>query len=153
MFLKNKISNTAVDKVMNIINKNKFFDVSNETYTQNGFQTGNIIHLFNDSLRKEILNKNNLYKDIFNMHYIHYIKNGSQGEHDHFSTEEYSFILYLNDSIGNTLFKNDIICPEKGLLVIFDSDLKHKSLNCNNKKILVGAIKAKNKRIIDEPIS
>ena len=145
MFLKNKTSSTTVDKVMKVLSKNKYQDFSKDTYTYNGFQTKNIVDLFNNTLKKEILNNNILHKDIFNIHYIEYFKNGSQGEHNHFNTEEYSFILYLNDSIGNTIFENDIISPEKGLLIIFDSHLKHSSTNCYNKRILVGAIKAKNK--------
>jgi|TARA_E500000318_G_scaffold75294_2_gene69887 hypothetical protein len=145
MLSKNKIENKIVNNIINIINKNKnkFFDTSHETATKNGFQTPNIVNLFDDSLKKQILNGHDFYKDIFHIHYIEYYQNGAQEEHDHFKTEEYSFILYLNDAIGNTFFENDVISPEKGLLVIFDSRLKHKSLNCYNKKILVGAIKEK----------
>ena len=140
-----KLENKTMSDINDIINKHKtnFEDQSHNTSTVNGFQSNNIEHLFNKDLKKRIINYNNLHKDIFHMHYIEYFEKGFQKEHNHQETEEWSFILYLNDAIGDTVFENFIFSPEKGLLVLFDSKLKHKGKKSFNKKILVGAIKKK----------
>mgnify|MGYP003624663283 FL=1 len=145
LFFKTKIKTSTVDKIINIINinKDKFSNVSNDTYTENGFQSSNIVNFFNEDLKKDILDNQCLYQDIFHLHYIEYGKLGFQKEHHHSSSEEYSFILYLNDSVGDTIFPHTRISPEKGLLVIFDSSLLHRAEESVNKKILVGAIKKK----------
>ena len=53
------------------------------------------------------------------------------------------FYIVFNDAIGDTVFENFIFSPEKGLLVLFDSKLKHKDKKSFNKKILVREIKKK----------
>jgi len=62
-------------------------------------------------------------------------------------TEQYSFVLYLNDSDGDTVFESPInknITPKKGRLVVFSSDIMHFGLQTfKNKKVLVGAINRK----------
>jgi hypothetical protein len=140
-----KIKDETVNKVTDIINKNKknFSDVSNGTTTQNGFQSSNIVSIFDNDLKKEMLDNQCLYQDIYHIHYIEYFNQGFQNKHNHFTSEEYSFILYLNDSVGDTIFSNKKISPEKGLLIIFDSSLDHAAEKSINKKVLVGAIKQK----------
>ena len=145
LFFKTKINNSIVDEIINIINinKDKFLNVSNDTYTVKGFQSNNIINFFDENLKKSMLDNQCLYQDVFHIHYIEYENSGFQKQHDHAKTEEYSFILFLNDSIGDTVFSHIRVSPEKGLLIIFDSKLPHKGEKSLNKKILVGAIKKK----------
>ena len=147
LFYTTKIKNKTVDKIVNLIEKKKinFIDESPATATVKGFQSKNIENIFDDTLKKQMLDNQCLYQDIFHIHYIEYFNQGYQEEHNHFNTEEYSFILYLNDSTGDTVFPHKTIQPKKGLLVIFDSRFMHKGKKSLNKKILVGAIKAKNK--------
>lgn len=145
LFFKTKINDSIIDKITDIINinKNKFLDTSSNTFTENGFQSNNIVSFFDEHLKKKMMDNQCLYQDIFWIHYIEYEKSGFQKEHNHLSTEEYSFILYLNDSVGDTVFPHTRISPEKGLLVIFDSSLLHRAEESINKKVLAGAIKKK----------
>jgi hypothetical protein len=149
MFFETIIEEKTVDEIMSVIQHNRNFleDKSNLTYTVNGFQSQNIVDLFTDSLKKSMLSNNCFYKDIFYIHYIEYKNGGYQKEHNHIITETYSFILYLNNAVGDTVFsKNNIrINPIKGKLIIFDSELDHYGEESTNKKILVGAIKSKEK--------
>ena len=84
------------------------------------------------------------YNRVFHIHYINYFEGGHQETHNHSKTERFSFILYLNDSDGETVFEEPIfkkIKPTKGLLVLFKADFLHcAEKSFNNKKILVGAI-------------
>lgn len=118
------------------------------TTTYNGYQTGNVLYptLKNNLLR--ILNHYfNLSKiDFFHMHLIEYMKEGYQDKHDHNKHEDISFILYLNDSDGDTIFHVDgkeiKEKPEKGKIILFDANIKHQALVSNlNKKVAVGGIK------------
>jgi len=148
MFYITKIDNNIVDKIVKVIDKYKwdFVDVSSETSTEQGFQSSNIINIFDDNLKKEMLDHQCLYQDIFHIHYLEYFNGGYQLNHNHLESEEYSFILYLNDAIGDTIFTHKRIKPQKGLLVIFDSSLNHSGDKSINKKILVGAIKQKKRK-------
>ena len=147
MFLEVKILDSVIDKI-NLILKNKNIKYEQLNHkdgsTVNGFQTKNIIEFFDEKLLKEILFFNDFDKKTFWIHYIEYLKNGYQKKHNHKDSEKYSFILYLNDSDGSTVFEEPIkksVKPTKGKLVLFSSDIIHyaeKSLN--NKKILVGGI-------------
>jgi hypothetical protein len=113
--------------------------------TVNGFQTENVVNFFTEEIKFKILNNYNLLKIIKHIHFIEYFYGGFQKEHNHEKTENYSFILYLNDSDGNTVFKlknEEIkITPEKGKIVFFDAKIFHYAeLSFKNKKIMVGAI-------------
>jgi hypothetical protein len=147
-YYETKIYNNIIDKINNIIDNNLIKNriETNKHSTHNGFQTHNIIDLFSENLLKEIVPVNNLYKDIFHIHYISYNKGGFQKLHNHIRTEKLSFILYLNDSDGNTVF-SDILkeaIPSKGKLIVFSSNLMHYSKpSYKNKKIIVGAISKK----------
>ena len=141
MFFKTKIPHKVVDLILDTININKQEITPDlENCTVKGFQTSNINHLFNNDLKKQILDNNCLYQDIFHIHYIEYSEGGFQLIHNHEQTEVYSFILYLNDAVGDTVFEHTRVSPEKGVLLIFDSRLKHSGEKSLNKKILVGAI-------------
>lgn len=146
-FYQTKIYSSTVDKVLDIINKNSFPDVSENTCTYNGYQTGNIINFFSPSLVEEILPLNNFSKKCFHFHYIEYFNGGHQKEHNHAKFENFSSILYLNDSDGDTVFGDPInksITPEKGTIVVFDAKIIHRGeQSFKNKKILVGGIERK----------
>jgi len=140
------ISLKVIDEIINIIETNKkhFIDVSSETCTNNGFQSQNIVNIFNLELLKKIISFNNFFEKTFHIHYIKYKNNGSQRRHNHASTEKYSFILYLNNSDGGTIFFkpiNKTIYPKKGKLIVFDSSIDHEgSSSFKEKQILVGAV-------------
>jgi len=146
-FYVTKVYDSVVDKILDIISKNNFVDESFYSATVNGFQTPNIIHLFPKELLQDILPVNNFYESLFHLHFINYKPGGSQNRHHHLMTEQYSFVLYLNDSDGDTVFESPInknITPKKGRLVVFSSDIMHFGLQTfKNKKVLVGAINRK----------
>jgi hypothetical protein len=115
------------------------------TATVNGFQTDNVVNFFTDEIKFKILNNYNLLRIIKHVHFIEYFNGGFQKEHNHKKTEKDSFILYLNDSDGETVFKFNSeetgIKPEKGKIIFFDSEIFHYALpSFLNKKIMVGAL-------------
>ena len=144
LFKQLQIKKETIDQIKSILNKHKFEDVSYNKCTKNGFQTDNIVDLFNENILKTILPINDFYKKIFWIHYIKYNENGYQTEHNHSKTEKYSFILYLNDSDGDTIFKKPInkrVIPKLGKLIFFNSSVLHKAEMSNKgKEILVGAV-------------
>ena len=124
--------------------KEKDLKVEN-TYTVNGFQSVNILAL---ASTKELSSRLLKYIDkklqLFHIHLIDYDEDGQPDSQDHKETEDYSFILYLNDSDGNTVFENVCeVSPKKGKLVLFKSDIKHYGKpTTTNKKVAVGALKS-----------
>ena len=136
---------------------------SGPTATYEGFQTPNVIEKIGPSILEDLskyfsdflLDRSNFYHtdDVFidHIHLIQYYKGGLQNAHDHFATEDYSFILYLNDADGDTKFhvRDEIINsrPEKGKLLIFDSFIWHSGEVSNEgKRVAVGALRVYNKR-------
>ena len=146
MFIEKNILKTTIKEINALIAKNNFEDVSEKTCTQHGFQTPNIVSLFNEELLQKILPIKDYYKEIFHLHYINYLSGGYQREHHHKSTEKYSFILYLNDSDGKTFFRFGKtffrkFVPKKGKLIFFNSSIFHGGeKSFKNKKVLVGAV-------------
>ena len=144
MFRVSYIDKTVIDEIIYILENNNIVSVNEETCTVKGFQTNNIINLFKTDLLEKILPEEDFYKKIFHLHYINYNLNGYQKEHNHIKTEKYSFILYLNNADGNTIFEEPIkksISPELGKLIFFSSDIWHRSeISTNGKKVLVGAV-------------
>jgi hypothetical protein len=147
MIFKTKVLNTTVDKLLKLLDQDLYpKDWSfKESCTNNGKQTENIISLIPKEILNEILFFNNFKEKLFHIHYIEYAQGGNQELHSHINTEKYSFILYLNDSDGDTVFLVDNkklnITPKKGTLVLFSSDIPHYALkSIKNKKVLVGAI-------------
>ena len=142
LFKEFSLPKETVDKILNIVQKYNGQDVSMYTSTQNGYQTDNIINLFDREILKEIEPD----REIFHIHYIKYNKGGFQLAHNHHKTENYSFIIYLNNSDGPTYLMDPInkkIYPETGKTIVFDARILHYGEKCKNqeKKILVGAIK------------
>jgi len=124
--------------------KEKNISVS-DTCTKKGFQTSNILdYEVPKELSKLIMKEIDKDLNLFHIHLIEYHNQGEQLPHDHKETEDYSFILYLNDSDGNTVFKNiGEISPKKGKLVFFKSDIWHFGRpSSQQKKIAVGALKS-----------
>jgi len=139
-----EIDKTTLNEVTKIIDSHQGINVSHTTCTENGFQSDNILHLFSDKILKKIVLINNLHKLIFHIHYIKYNRGGYQTEHIH-ENDEYSFILYLNDSDGNTVLGNPVnkkFSPKKGKIIIFSGKIVHYSEpSFKEKTVLVGAMK------------
>jgi len=147
LFKETNIPKKTVKEIISILQKHDYKNISDISHTKNGFQTPNIVSIFNQDMLKKILPFDNFYKKIFWIHYIRYYKNGYQTEHNHEKTEKYSFILYLNDSDGDTIFKKPVnkrVTPELGKLIFFDSNVLHRAEMSNkDKQILVGAVDEK----------
>lgn len=151
MFLQKKISKNVLKdlkKTIESINleKEKLLEI---TCTKNGYQSRNIFSFFKKSLLKKAINYKDFHKHVFHIHYIEYGKGGYQELHSHETTEEFSFIIYLNNADGNTFFHGVlkgrpaavVAKPEEGKIVIFSSHYGHEAKVSNkNKKVLVGAI-------------
>lgn len=84
--------------------------------------------------------------EIVHIHAIDYMQGGYQIPHTHMDTENFSFVLYLDDTESETLFwvNGDIkgFKSEKGKLLVFDSRLLHWATPTNTRKrVIVGACK------------
>lgn len=119
--------------------------VEKDCATMRGFQTKNIFGYPENYYLKPVI-ENMLPKklNLFHMHLIDYDPYGYQLKHNHATTEDYSFILYLNDAErGETVFGKDqtkIKC-EKNKMIVFKSDLWHYGKEClTRKKVAVGAM-------------
>jgi hypothetical protein len=140
--ISDKLVNMFVEKLQ--IFKNANLSCKDQTFTENGFQTDNILNYEHSrELADKLLIEINKNLDLFHIHLIEYFTNGHQSGHNHKTTEDYSFILYLNDSDGNTVFKElSEIKPQKGKLIFFKSDFWHYGRpSTMNKKVAVGALK------------
>ena len=137
------IDQKVINKIISML-ENNTLPVDSDTYTVNGFQSKNIINIFSKNLLKKILPFKDFYKKIFYIHYIKYYLNGYQERHNHIKTEKYSFILYLNDAEGDTIFEEPIkkrISCEMGKLLFFSANIWHKAeMSPDEKKVLVGAV-------------
>ena len=144
MFVEKNISSAVINEINLLLTGNPFEETKKPSCTHHGFQTSNIINLFNESLLKKIVPIKNYYKEVFHIHYIYYSAGGYQGKHSHEETEKYSFILYLNDADGKTFFKEPVnkkITPKKGKLIFFTSSIPHGGeKSFKGKKVLVGAV-------------
>ena len=114
--------------------------------TQNGYQTGNVLY---PTLHSKLVKELQLEEYNFDhMHLIEYFQGGYQDRHNHEEYEDKSFILYLNDSDGDTVFyrDNEVIStkPKRGKLVVFDANIQHQGLESKlNKKVAVGGLQCK----------
>jgi len=139
-----KLDLKVIEDIEKILSTNKFMDYSKDTCTVKGFQTDNIINIFSTNLLKQMLPYLDFSERVFHIHYINYYNEGYQKKHNHAETEKFSFILYLNDADGDTVFEDPIkknIKPQKGILILFDSSIWHYGkMTSNNKRVLVGAI-------------
>lgn len=156
------ISDTSVNILHSVLNEAKKYPSVNTTCTRNGFQSYNFISFIPNSVLQEIYNKAQKYLDsvvsnciyyefyIDYIHLIHYNTNGWQVGHTHSSLEDHSFIIYLNNSDGDTVLyegKEIVnIIPETGKVVFFNSHYHHESLVCScEKKIAAGSIRFRHK--------
>ena len=132
-----KVEDYIVDHILEHFNYLKFRTLNQTSVTctvsKTGYQTGNAITPF---LKKEltpILKELSQQETNFTyMHVVEYHAGDYQGLHDHSHSDKYSFILYLNDADGDTIFQyanNRIvrIAPEKGKIVVFNADILHGS--------------------------
>lgn len=140
-----KISNQIVSDLLITLELFKKNNLSvPESCTVNGFQTNNILKYdAPKELSKLIMKEIGKNLNLFHIHLIEYFNHGEQLPHNHEPHEDYSFILYLNDSDGNTVFENiGEIKPSKGKLIFFKSNLMHWAKpSFQGKKIAVGALK------------
>ncbi len=143
-YLQYEIDERIVDQILKIIRDNKIKSCPVVTATQNGYQSDNIVKLFDTTILKKIIPINQLHEKIIHLHYIQYNKGGYQEEHLH-KPDDYSFILYLNNSDGDTVVKHPInkkFAPKKGKVIVFSGKILHYAEpSFKGKKILVGAIK------------
>ena len=143
------ISDTTVNSFLKLLDIFKQANYKNDgTCTKYGFQTKNILRFepalnVTQALLKEI-GKDTQGMVCEHVHIIDYAKGGYQEPHNHATTEDFSFILYLNDSPdGETIFYEiGPILPKKGQCVFFKSDILHWAVESHfGKKIVVGALK------------
>lgn len=146
-FVSSEITSRLDMVLQNKIQRNEM--VNEKTHTVSGFQTKN---LMNDKeiipIMQQILEKTNRVSYIYRwFHLISYHNNGFQTMHNHSTTEDLTYILYLNDcDSGHTvLLSYDCeirIKPEKNKLLMFPSFIDHYAEKAlENKKIAVGALK------------
>jgi|TARA_R100001530_G_scaffold136289_1_gene116239 hypothetical protein len=150
MFLQTKISKPILKDLKKALKKldREKEELTVVSCTKNGYQSKNIISLFKKTLLKKAIQYKDFYKHVFHIHYIEYGEGGYQELHSHQTTEDFSFIIYLNNSDGNTKFYEVlkgqppvIVKPEEGRVVIFSSHFGHEATVSNkNKKVLVGAM-------------
>tara|TARA_E500000318_G_scaffold80219_1_gene75320 strand:- start:3101 stop:3556 length:456 start_codon:yes stop_codon:yes gene_type:complete len=148
MFRELNLKDDTVNFFLNVLDIAKYFNIkNNDTHcTINGFQSLNMRRFFPDIFIDNFLPSDIKAKQLKHIHLIEYFKEGYQLEHDHTETgEAYSFIIYLNDSDGDTVLYLDEnkknVKPVKNKMIIFESRIRHEALVSNkNKKIAVGAI-------------
>jgi hypothetical protein len=127
--------------------KQRNIGIDQDTCTENGFQTPNVIDDYSNKIKIKLLKDHFHNKELFWLHLIEYFKGGFQKLHDHERTEQNSFILHLNDADGNTSFfdSEDKISldykPKKGKIYYFSSNILHQGKpSYEGKKVLVGAL-------------
>ena len=144
-----KVSDNVVNYSIDLLKDLKFKEMKIydlDIFTKNGFQTRPCLWYFDTKILDEMVGKYADYRKIDHLHLIEYEKSGWQKEHTHEKTDWFSFVLYLNDSDGSTVFNIDEkefeVKPEKGKIIYFSGKIKHKGLETTmNKKVLVGSLK------------
>ena len=139
-----------------MLEKYKSQDIKTEqaTFTNNGFQTPNVLKEYTPEMRHKLLKDHFHPNDLFHLHLIEYFEGGYQKMHDHWKTEYNSFILHLNDADGDTAFlftdyedrlKKDLNCrPKEGKIYYFHAHTLHQGKpSFLSKKVLVGALQKK----------
>ena len=145
IFIEKFIDKKIVKKINYVLNQNKINYLSSVANTHKGQQSENIVYLFDQELFKKFI-PFNFGDKVFYIHYIKYEKGGYQLPHNHAGHEDYSFLLYLNQGTGDTVFKfktfTYTIKPDKGKFIFFSSHILHEAKEVKTKKeILVGSIK------------
>ncbi len=145
-YLNSKIVNYFNEKLDGYI-KNNYRYTESKVETVNGFQTPNIVKEIKPKIKEQLLNGLFKTSNLIHLHLIHYNKGGRQGLHIH-PHEVYSFILYLNNADGDTIFnfkdRTIIEKPKKGKIIFFNAKIPHKAkTSFKYKRVLVGAIETK----------
>ena len=175
MWISDYIYETAISEdLLNILEntfsfcKEKNYEDKKKNCTISGFQTHNIVYLIpkiffeNFDIALEGFLSKRSERFLFDktiipyMNFIEYEAGGHQLMHNHYFTDDFSFIIFMNDSNGLTKFslpdKDILVKPERGKLVVFDSFVWHGALtSSNNKKVAVGRILMYNKKIKQAP--
>ena len=137
------IDNDTVDKINSTLNSLVIEEETGDRATRGGFQSVNIRHGFDYRILTRFLPFDFAYRTDW-IHYIEYDVGGFQKRHKHEKHEKFSWVLYLNDSDGDTLFYTEgsiRVSPRKGKLVVFSSDIEHEAMTTMmGKKVLVGGI-------------
>ena len=156
------VSESSVKILHDVLTDIKNYPPVCNTFTRNGFQSYNVISRIPNVVLQELCDKSQEYLNLVvknctyyesyidYLHLIHYNTGGWQEGHTHNSLEDYSFILYLNNSDGDTVIyegKNTVrITPECGKIVFFSSNYFHESSVCfNEKKVAVGSLRFRQK--------
>ena len=114
--------------------------------TRNGYQVGEILDKVNDSYKKGLLKDHFDIDRLHYMHMIHYYNEGYQKIHSHVHSEEFSFLMFLNDCDGDTVFFFEDgqfinVTPECGKIVYFSGNLAHEGRKSSGgKRVVVGGI-------------
>jgi hypothetical protein len=156
------LSETSTNILQEILEKSKKTLSASNTSTINGFQSKNVISFIPKNVLNELYEKteNFLTKFLKNcsyyefyidyIHLIHYNTGGYQTGHTHKDYEDFAFIIYLNNSDGDTkIYVGPEIINIKPLhskMVFFNSQYYHEGLSCTNeKKVAVGSIRLRQK--------
>lgn len=142
---------------LNIVHQKRYLhELKNSSLSNNCFSTLNLLEYPQDkTFYKTIielqikcefeLNKKLMYNYL---HMVDYSNGGIMRPHKHEHSEDYSYILYLNTcDDGETVLeygdKIANITPIRNKILLFSSNILHKSNYSNSKKILVGGLKIK----------
>ena len=133
------------NKLLDRFIKKKRKSVTSSTYTHNGYQTANIVNHISDYYKQSLLKQYFNSYELLHVHMIHYYTGGSQKVHHHQDHDKFSFILYLNDADGDTVFyfdKEVSVSPERGKIVYFSGNLLHEGKESfQEKRVLVGGLR------------
>ena len=166
-----KVSPSVVNNLTRVLeySVDNYSDSSEGTCTVNGYQTENVINLINPDVLSEIkscslVHVNNMAEDyafddilIDYVHIIKYNVGGYQTLHNHYETEDMSFIIHLSDTTSATVFKHydyeERITGKVGDMLVFNSCISHYGDVVKEKKVVaVGSIKIINKKWLDRSI-
>ena len=148
------ITNFFLKKLKYYSSHKKFYSKSNVMHGEY-FGTINLLPIMDNEFftyAERIKNKVEevvSYSLLYNyIHMLDYTKGGKMGLHNHIHAEDYSSLLYLNDSNdGATFFivdgKRQYVSPEKNKLLMYPSHVVHGSEESTSKKVLVNGYKFK----------
>jgi len=164
LIVESKVNDNIITNLNKLLDKCISDNYQNNTNaTKSGFQSKNVIEFIEPIILNELYKHLDIFfekrKPYYNfekvfldhIHLIEYHEKGYQDPHDHFDFEDFSFILYLNDSDGATNFylRDSILShtPEKGKLIVFDSFIWHSGgVSTKGKRVAVGSLTGYNKK-------
>lgn len=156
LLIEDTVDSEVVNFSLELLEKYKKQNIktNQSTFTENGFQTPNVLKEYSPEMKIKLLKDHFHPGDLFHLHLIEYFEGGFQRLHDHWKTEYNSFILHLNDADGNTSFvftdygdrqDKDLECkPREGKIYYFHAHTLHQGkASFTGKKVLVGALQKK----------